>query len=277
LNAANGASSFPRSTASAVRAIARRDFLVLRSYRLSLAYTTLFGVLDLGVYFFISETFGAVGSASLQGAPSYFAFAAVGVSVGAVVNATSVSVASRLREEQLTGTLEALTTQPLTPRGLCLGLVSFPFVFGSMNAAVFLIIASFWMDLDVSQTSWPGAAAILTAAGFSLAPIGILAGAVVLLVKRGVAVVGGLVYAMTILGGALFPISVLPDWLEWLGRAMPIRFAFEGARAALFEGQGWVDDTLALVAFGAALAPLALAAFALALRRAKKAGTISEY
>ena len=89
--------------------------------------------------------------------------------------------------------------------------------------------------------------------------------------------VGGLVYAMTILGGALFPISVLPDWLEWLGRAMPIRFAFDGVRAALFEGQAWAHDALALLAFGAALAPIALGAFALALRRAKKAGTISEY
>jgi ABC-2 type transport system permease protein len=275
LNAASGAPSFRRATTA--RAIARRDFLVTRSYRLSLAYTTLFGVLELGVYFFISETFADVSSISLQGAPTYFAFAAVGIIIGAVVDATSVSVASRLREEQLTGTLEALTTQPVTSLGLCLGFITFPFIFASLNAAVFLIVGSLWMDLDVSQTSWPGVAATLGAAAFALAPIGVLAGAVVLVVKRGVVIVGGLVYAMAILGGAVFPISVLPDWLEPLGYAMPPRFAFDGVRAALFTGQGWANDALALIGFGAALAPVALAAFAFGLRRAKRAGTISEY
>lgn len=266
---------FPRT--AVVSAIARRDFLVVRSYRLSLASATIFGVLDLAVYFFISRTFGGVGSVSLQGAPSYFAFAAVGIILGAVVDATSVSVSSRLREEQLTGTLEVLSTQPLTPLELCVGLVSFPFVFASVRAALYLVVASFWMHLDVSHTSWSGVAATLMAAAFALAPVGILAGAVVLLVKRGVVIVGGLVYAMAILGGALFPISVLPNWLEWVGRAMPVRFAFDGVRAALFKGEGWEHDTLALIAFGVALTPVALAAFTLALRRAKKAGTISEY
>ena len=69
----------------------------------------------------------------------------------------------------MTGTLEALTTQPLTPLALCLGLVCFPFAFASFNAAIFLIVASFWMDLDVSETSWPGVAATLIAAGLALA------------------------------------------------------------------------------------------------------------
>jgi ABC-2 type transport system permease protein len=277
LNAASGESPFRFPRTAVVRAIAWRDFLVVRSYRLSLASQTVFGVLDLAVYFFISKTLGGVSSASLQGAPSYFAFAAVGIILGAVVDATSVSVASRLREEQLTGTLEAVTTQPLTPLELCAGLVSFPFVFASLRAALYLIVASFWMHLDVSRTSWPGVAATLAAAAFALAPVGIHAGAVDLLVKRGDGGVGGLVYLMAILGGAVFPISVLPDWLEWVGRAMPVRFAFDGVRAALFEGNGWGHDVLALVAFAAALTPVALAAFALALRRAKKAGTVSEY
>jgi len=277
LNAASSASSlrFPRPTV--LRAIARRDFLVIRSYRLAFASYTVFGVLDLAVYFFISETFGGVGSVSLQGAPSYFAFAAVGVILGTVVDATSVSVASRLREEQLTGTLEAVTTQPLTPLELCGGLVSFPFLFACLRAGLYLVVASFWMDLDVSHTSWPGVAAMLFGAAFALAPIGILAGALVLLVKRGVVIAGALVYAMTVLGGALFPISVLPDWLEWIGRAMPVRFAFDGVRDALFTGQGWGPDMLALFAFGVALTPVAVALFALALRRAKKTGTVSEY
>ena len=47
---------------------------------------------------------------------------------------------------------------------------------------------------------------------------------------------------MTFVSGALFPIAVLPDWLQTIGEAMPTWFAFEGLRDALFEGGGWADD-----------------------------------
>jgi ABC-2 type transport system permease protein len=99
----------------------------------------------------------------------------------------------------------------------------------------------------------------------------------VLVVNRGVLLVGMLMSAMAILGGAVFPIAVLPGWLEWAGRAVPFRFAFNGMRAALFQGRAWEHDALTLLAFGVALAPLALGLFALAFRHAKRAGTVSEY
>jgi ABC-2 type transport system permease protein len=277
LNAVISASGFRFPTTTAVNAIARRDFLVVRSYRVAFVLDIFYGVLELAVYYFISRTFGGVSPASLHGAPSYFAFAAVGVVLGAVVYATSVSVAGRLREEQLTGTLEVLVAQPLTPFELCIGVVSFPFVFASLRAALYLIVASFWMDLDVSRTSWVGVVATLFSAAFALAPIGIIAGAVVLVLKRGQVLNAMLVSGMTILGGAVFPISILPGWLERVGRAMPMRFAFDGVRAALFQGHGWAHNAFALVGFGAALAPIAAAAFAVALDRAKRAGTLSQY
>jgi ABC-2 type transport system permease protein len=277
LNAAASGSSFRFPSRAVVSAIARRDFLVIRSYRLAFGLDVFFGVFDLAIYFFISRTFAGATSASLHGAPSYFAFAAVGLIVGAVIDATSVSVSSRLREEQLTGTLEALTAQPLTRLELSVGLVSFPFVFASLRAALYLLVASFWMDFDVSRTSWPGVAAMLVCAAFALAPLGIVAGAIVLVVKRGVLLVGMLMSAMAILGGAVFPIAVLPGWLEWAGRAVPFRFAYDGVRAALFQGRDWEMDALVLVAFGVASAPIALGLFALAFRQAKNAGTVSEY
>ena len=80
------------------------------------------------------------------------------------------------------------------------------------------------MDLDVSQTSWTGVAVTLIAAAFALAPLGILAGAVVLLIKRGVVIVGALVYAMAILGGARVP-DLGPAGLARTGLGARCRFA----------------------------------------------------
>lgn len=277
LNAATAASTsrFPR--ADVVRALARRDFLTARSYRLSFVLETLFGVLELAVYFFISRVVAGVGSDSLEGAPSYFAFAAVGVIVGAILAAVTVSIAARLREEQLAGTLEVLVAQPATTVELCAGLVGFPFVFASVRAALYLLVASFWMNLDASQTSWLGVVVMLVVAALALSPLGILSGALVLLYKRGAMLGATLIYAMTLLGGAVFPVTVLPTWLEWIGRAMPIRFAFDGVRAALFTGEGWAVDALVLIGWAIVLTPAALLAFSAALDRAKKNGSLSEY
>jgi ABC-2 type transport system permease protein len=258
-------------------ALARRDFLTTRSYKLSFVLEVVFGVVELAVYFFISQVLGEVNPESLQGAPSYFAFASVGVIMAALLAAATTSIAARLREEQLAGTMEVLAAQPVTSPELCVGIVSFPFAYAAVRAALYLLVAAFWMNLDVSQTSWPGVATMLVATALALSPLGILSGALVVLYKRGSLLGGTLVYAMTIIGGAVFPISVLPDWLEWIGRLMPVRFAFDGVRAALFSGAGWGDDALALAAFGVVLAPLSLLAFAFALDRAKKTGSLSEY
>ncbi|MGZ4402774.1 MAG: hypothetical protein ACXVRI_07990, partial [Gaiellaceae bacterium] len=98
----------------AIAAIVRRDFQLARSYRLAFALDLLLGLANLILYFFISRTFTGVGrTAELNGAPSYFAFALVGIVMTVVMTAANTSLGMRIREEQLTGTLEALVVQPL--------------------------------------------------------------------------------------------------------------------------------------------------------------------
>ncbi len=260
-----------------IRALARRDLLIAASYRLSLLLTFAYGILGLALYFFISRTFGDLSSTDLGAAPSYFAFAAVGVVVGVLLEATTSSVGYRLREEQTTGTLETLATTPASSIELAVGLVGFPFVFAALQAAVYLGIAVVWMELDAARTSWFGVATVLLVSGIALAPIGILAGAAVLVFKRGQLVSGTLVYLMSLLSGMLFPVSVLPGWVSPLASAFPLRFAFEGTRSALFAGTGWIDDVLILGVWTLVLWPVSVFMFEWAGGRARRAGSLSEY
>src|SRR5205085_1461484 len=121
-----------------VRALARRDFLTTRSYRLTFVLDVFYGVVELAVYFFISHALGDVGPESLHGAPSYFAFAAVGVIMAALLAAGTASIAANLRQEQLAGTMEVLAAQPMTAPELCVGMVSFPFAYASVRAVLYL-------------------------------------------------------------------------------------------------------------------------------------------
>jgi ABC-2 type transport system permease protein len=173
--------------------------------------------------------------------------------------------------------LETLLTNPLTSVELCLGLVGFPFLFALARTVVYLGIAGAWMNLDVSQTSWPGLGLVLVSAAFALSALGILAGAIVLVLKRGDVLTGTIVFGMTLVSGSVFPISALPDWLEPIGKIVPTRFAFDGARAALFTGNGWETDAAFLAAFGVAALPLCLIAFSRALSYAKRSGSLAQY
>src|SRR5215218_10283001 len=121
---------------SAVLALMRRDYLIRTSYRLVLVLDLFIGVLDVLIYYFISETFKGGVTASLGAAPSYFAFALVGIAVTAVVTATTSGIAAGVRDEQLTGTLEALVTQPVSAAEMAVGMCGMPFALATFRVGL---------------------------------------------------------------------------------------------------------------------------------------------
>ena len=134
-----------------------------------------------------------------------------------VIYATSTGVAYRVRDEQLTGTLEMLCAQPLRAIDLALGVISFPLGFAVVRAAVYLAIAALALDLDAPDADWAGVLVMLVTAGMAFAPIGILAAAAAIVFKRAMSIAGAIIFAMTFVSGALFPMSVLPEWLQSIG------------------------------------------------------------
>lgn len=275
---AGGSSIFrpERSGPRNVLAIVRRDYLLRRSYRFALALDFLYGTIQVLVFYFISRTFSGA-SADLQGAPTYFDFAFVGIAVTAVLAAAGSGVAERIREEQLTGTLEALVAQPVSSNELAFGLAGFPFLFEVTRIVFYLLLAGVLLGLELSHVSWPGFCIVLVLTGTAFGSLGMLLGGLVVIFKRGTALVGLLIIGMGLLSGAFFPISVLPGWLQPLGKAVPTRFALDGLRSALFKGGDWAGDASALLAFSAMGLPIALWIFARALGHAKRTGSLGQY
>jgi ABC-2 type transport system permease protein len=265
------------SFAAPLIALARRDFSVFTSYRFAIGFDLLYGLIDLLVYYFISRTFQDASTADLGGAPDYFSFVLVGIVITLVVSAASATIGYRLREEQLTGTLETLVAQPIRSWQIALGMTGWPFTFALARAVFYLAVAWIFLDVDLSDASWAGATAMLLASGLALLGLGVALGAIVVAFKRGNNIIGFVALALGFVGGAFFPLEVLPGWLERLGRLVPTRFIFDGTRAALFGGSGWSEDALILVAYGVVGLPLALWAFSRALEHAKRRGSLAEY
>jgi ABC-2 type transport system permease protein len=160
---------------------------------------------------------------------------------------------------------------------LAAGLAAYPFLFAMVRAAFYILVGGGLLGLSFRQTSWLGFLVMLLAAAAAFSGLGILLGALVLVVKRGTALVGLLIFVLGALSGAFFPLSVLPGWLEAIGRLLPTSYAFSGLRDAIFQGDDWATPALILSAFAAVTIPLALVAFRLALDHTRRAGTLNQY
>jgi ABC-2 type transport system permease protein len=260
-----------------VAALVRRDYSLTRSYKYTLALDLLFGLVNVLIYFFISRTFDGVTPAVLSAAPTYFAFAVAGIAIIVVLEAASTGLADRIRQEQLTGTLEALVAQPVTSTEMSLGMAGFGFFFALTRAAFYLLFAVAFLGLESARISWMGFVAVLAAAGAAFSAIGIVLAAVVLVLKRGHVIAGVVTFGMGLLSGAFFPISVLPGWLQPVGKVLPTRFAFDGVRQAMFRGSGWGDDLVVLLGFSAFALPIAVSIFAGSLLLSRRAGSLGQY
>jgi ABC-2 type transport system permease protein len=258
-------------------ALAGRDARLARSYRGALALDLVVGCLSLLIYFFISRTFETASTARLGGAPTYFAFALVGVIVTTVLHATTSGLGRRLREEQLTGTLEALVVQPLRPADIAIGLTAYPLVFAIARSALYLVGAALLLGVDLSRASFVGALACALATGALVTALGIFVGGLVLVLKRSDTIAGLVVFGLALAGGAYFPTSVLPEWVRPLAEFAPTRLSYDGLRDALFLGEGWLTPAVTLAAMGFISLPFSVWLFARCLELARRRGSVSEY
>ena len=83
----------------------------------------------------------------------------------------------------------------------------------------------------------------------------------------------------SVVGGMMYPISVLPGWLQ-RGAAHPVTYSLEGMRAAIL-GHATMRELLppiaGLLVFAAVLLPASFAIFSWALRRTKITGTLTHF
>ena len=260
-----------------VSALIRRDFLTARSYRVAFVMDLAFGLANILVYYFISRALGDLTTRNLAGAPTYFAFAAVGASMSLVIQVATAGLARRIREEQLTGTLEALAAQPVTTTEVAIGIAGFPFMFAMLRVALYVLVAGAFLDMDLGNADWVGFIIILLGSGAALGAVGVLLGSFVIAIKRGDSLIVLTSFVLTLFGGAVFPRAVLPEWLQIVTVVVPTRFAFDGVRNALFLGGAWAEEATSLFLEACVLFPLSLVAFGVAVARARHNGSLGEY
>lgn len=262
-------------------AFVKRDFLQDTSYRLSFVMS-LFGIMfSCLTFFFLSKFFeGAQVATLVPYGGKYFPFALVGIAFYSFLGVGLQSLADSISRAQQTGTLEALLVTPTGMTTIIFSSTLYPFLFASVRVFVYLFLGVSVFGVVLDQANVPVALLVLALSTAAFTAMGMLSASFVMLFKKGNPagwVFGGV---STILGGVIFPVQVLPGWLQQVSWLLPISHSLEAMRRSTLKGAGLAElwmELAALAGFTAVLVPSGVLAFSFAVRRAKKTGSLVQY
>lgn len=275
LSPGRGASAF-----SKLAAFLKRDILNAASYKLAFLYS-FFGVfLSSATFFFIAKLVSP-STASLEPyGGDYFSFVIVGVAFSGLLGIFQDDLPGIIRQAQVSGTLEALLITPTSVPVILFGSSLYSFFFTTVRTVFHLGLGLLAFGMKLGHINWPGAVCVFLLTAACFLSIGILSASFTLVYKMGNPlswVYGGV---SGLMGGVVFPVSVLPPGIRWMSDLLPIKHSLEGMRVSLLSSAGFpqiLPSIAALSAFSAFLIPLSLWTFRLALRKAKKDGTLTHY
>ena len=272
--------SIPQASAwSRVGAIFRRDALVALSYPGNFALSWLAIVVEVIVAWYISKLIPPSAKFSPNGvAVSYFQFIAVNTAFVLFQTAALNSFAESIRDAQLTGTLEIVLSTPTRLNTLVLSSAVWSMTYTFLQTAVYLTI-SMLFGLDLRHVDLLTAAVFLVLTVTAVSPLGVLAAALAMVIKKTGPVEFLSNASASVFGGVWIPLASMPVALQWIGWTLPITHALNGFRAAAAGVPiGRVgSDALWLLVASVILMPLSLWIFSRAVAKARVDGTLSMY
>jgi ABC-2 type transport system permease protein len=259
----------------------RRDAAIALSYRLAFVAQFAGNVMLLAVVYFVGKTVGSQSLPALQKyGGSFLAFWLIGIALTDCVSVSLASFAAQVREAQTTGTLEATLMSPVRLSVVLVYSSLWNYFLSAVRFVLYLVVGSAMYGVDLGRANLFAALLIFILTVLCFMGIGILWAGIVLIIKRGEAIVmmGGVV--VTLLGGVIFPVSLLPSWLQTITKLVPLTHALDGMRFALLQGYSLreLSSTLfTLSMFAVVLLFAGIGGFNLAVEAGRRTGSLTQY
>ena len=188
--------------------------------------------------------------------PSALLYSGLGAAVMGTWSSIATSSSNLLQNQRFDGILELLVVAPTR-----FALVLLPMNAALAATALYSLVATlvwgrvlFGIEVAVADPVGLGVAVVVTVLALSV--FGLLLTASMARFRAGWAIGSMLEYPGWPLCGFLVPVSVLPQWAQWVARALPPTWGMDAIRSAATAGPVWRDVgvCLALAAGYAALA-----------------------
>lgn len=200
--------------------------------------------------------------------------------IGAVVWAYLGIIFAFLMEtvawERWEGTIEYTFMAPLS-RAMHLGGTGvFAVIYGLVRASLLFVVVALFFGLNMPDANFAAALILLVIASISFFGIGMMTSVLPLISPEKGAQLGFIAQGMLlVVSGVYYPVSVLPQWMQWLSTISPATYALRGIRASILDGAGlaW-GDVWPLLVIGVVSIPLGLWVFSRGELYAKRHGKL---
>ncbi len=256
-----------------------RDLTIARTYRTVFLLEAVEALFGAAMFYYVARF---VDTPELQRAlpqgGSYFAFSLVGFVFLDYLNAALDTFDRSLEEARDSGTLEHLLVTQTSLPVFVAGSAIYALIATTLRIVVYVAWGAALFGFPLRAANWLAVLAVLLVTLLAFSGLGILSASYLLLFKRGNPAKWFFLGVSSVAGGMLFPVGILPDWLQVVAHLNPVTYALDAMRAALLGGTGvtalWRPLGILLL-FAAALLPISMSVFSWALRRTKITGTLT--
>ncbi len=261
-----------------ILAFLKRDFLSEVSYRVAFVFQIMGIFLSILAFYFVTGMIDP-STEGLNGIPP-FEWLLVGLAFQYYFSTALYSFSAKIRNEQLLGTLEAMLVSPTPTSMVIFSSAAWDFTYGAIRVAVYLLFATLVFRVHLHTNSL----GILIVGVFlmflSSAGLGILSASFILYFKRGDPINFLLSGTTTFFGSVFFPVEQLPEWVRPVSDLLPITWSLRIIRGSLLRGlpsSELIDDLMYLAGLTVILLPLGIVFSRIAIRKAKREGSLIQY
>ena len=180
--------------------------------------------------------------------------------------------------ERWEGTIEYTFMAPLSRPIHLFGMGLFAIVYGVIRAVLLFAVVALFFHLELANANFAAALVVLVVASISFIGIGMMTAVLPLISPEKGTQLGFVAQGiLLVVSGVYYPVSVLPEWMQWLAKISPATYALDGIRDAILNGAGisamW-PDIWPLILIGIVSVPLGLEVFRRGERYAKRHGKL---
>jgi len=232
----------------------------------------------IGAFYFMTKMMNP-DAAGLDGIPP-FDYLLIGLAFLSYFSTALYAFAQRIRHEQTIGTLEAMLVSPTRTHVVVFGSASWDFTYGAFRIVLYLALAQLLFGVQLNVNSWTALLLGVFLTLLSSAGVGILSASFIIYFKRGDPINFLLSGATTFLGSVFFPVEQLPGWAQGFSKFVPLAWSLKVVRGSLLQGKSFSElsePLLILFVLTVVLLPLGLWASRIAIRKAKREGSLIQY
>jgi ABC-2 type transport system permease protein len=180
--------------------------------------------------------------------------------------------------ERWEGTIEYTFMAPLARVVHLGGMGLFAILYGVIRTALLFAVVALFFGLHFTHADFAAALVLLAVASVSFVGIGMVTAVLPLISPEKGAQLGFIAQGfLLVVSGVYYPVTVLPQWMQWLSTVSPATYALKGIRGAVLDGHGlgasW-GQIWPLMLLGALAIPLGMATFRGGERYAKRHGKL---